>query len=281
MGPGSTAHLCSCTCCWCSGCPLPLFRYLRSRTDTADRAGRRAGRPPPAGHAGRGGRAGDSHRGGVRPRHQHRRLGAAGLPVPIPVRVPDRQRRPVRIRAVPHPVAGRRRRGCSDRLAVRLQLAAGPSVVTGAEPGWSALQGLAAGPGWRPSQGSPPRSPPAARPALAPQRHGPPRHASHGGSAPPDTPTRPCSRSTCCTSPSSWRLPGLPSAGTHPSSSSIRPGGRVPHRHTCHLRARRPSLPHHPPPVRHQSARRPPWTATGTDRRDEERTRPADGSWDR
>src|SRR5499425_938315 len=37
-------------------------------------------------------------------------------------------------------------------------VAAGPGAVSGAGQGWSALQGLPAGPGWRPSWGSQPRS---------------------------------------------------------------------------------------------------------------------------
>ena len=55
-----------------------------ARDAATPQAGRRASRPASAGHAGCGGGAGDRDRGGVRPRHQHRRLGAARLRVPVP-----------------------------------------------------------------------------------------------------------------------------------------------------------------------------------------------------
>ena len=99
----------------------------------------------------------------------------------------------------------------------------GAGLGTGVPPGWSALQGLAGGRGsWR-SWGLRGPSPPAddtRRPGRTP---GLPRRPSPGGSVPPGTATRPCCRSTCCMSQSSWRLPGSSSAGTPRLSPSTRP----------------------------------------------------------
>src|SRR5262249_57117902 len=73
--------------------------------DAAGWADRRAGRPASAGHAGGGGRAGDSDRGGVRPRREHRRVGGGSPPVSPLLRGPHLPRRPARGPPLPPPPA--------------------------------------------------------------------------------------------------------------------------------------------------------------------------------
>ena len=133
-------------------------------------------------------------------------------------------------------------------------VAAGPGVVSGAGPGWSALQGLA---GWTWLAAIVGFA--AAFTAPPPGRHG-------------NTTARPGTRATVAAC-RRLRQPGraavLPAARTghrgvcldhrplaraHPRQVS-RPGGCILHRHTCHLRARRPPLPHHSPPVRYETPR--------------------------
>src|SRR5262249_28767310 len=115
--------------------------------------------------------------------------------------------------------------------------AAGPGVVTGAEPGWSALQGLA---GWawlaalvgfpRPVH-RPPRPVGPATPAARPGRRArgaARRRLRHPGGAPVLPAARAGHRGVC--------LGHRPLAHAHPRRIPG-PSRRVLHRHTCPLRA--------------------------------------------
>jgi hypothetical protein len=147
--------------------------------------------------------------------------------------------------------------------------AAGPGVVSGAEPGWSALQGLAGwarlGPagGHRRVRGRV-RRPPPGRHGSATARPGPPAAvaARRRVRQPGRAPVLPAAR----TGHRGVRLDHRPLARAHPRQVP-RAGGRILRRHTCHLRARRPPLPHHPPPVRYENPRALRGRTTAPDRR--------------
>jgi len=182
---------------------LPLFRYL-----TGPRGTRLAGRgPAPAGHAGRGGRAGDRDRGGVRPRHHHRRLGTASLRLPLLVRF----------------LIASDARFEAALSGARWPALAAAAAATAGLLGWTA----AAGPGTRAT--------------VAPCRR-----VRQPGRAPVLPAARTGHRGLC--------LDHRPLARSRPRQVP-RPGGHVLHRHTCHLRTRRPPLPPHPPPIRHENPR--------------------------